>query len=348
MARNGADWTIRRDVLRALNVTWAELEPALSNKVYAYHEVEVSDHYKIYAYDGQLSLLCFVDKGTADATDYETNYRGKSAPISPKTTVNSIPKVAVYEPEGFFKSYVTHNLCDPTTWYQNATQVTGETLTLNTGTIYDFANNNIIDAEHGKITGEKNYSLDFNTFTFTPTIRDTYKVAIYDNGVLQTSGYTISYATGQVTFDSAPTGPVTADYYYAGSSNFKVEAAGPGKILQIRHVEIQFTEDIGFNSAIVQSIKAYNPSSPPSKIEVEHIEFLNEYDVINVGNEGKGQIIKYGTIPYNINVFPFAYGRTIDLKASEGSEINISLEGDTPMTGTFSTVTFYTTEEDEP
>jgi hypothetical protein len=177
-------------------------------------------------------------------------------------------------------------------------------------------------------------------------MRTTYGVKIYDGGVLQTSGYTIDYAGGTVTFDSAPSSTVTADYYYAGSSNFKLAAAS-GKVLQVRHVEIQFTTDIAFNGSIIQSIKAYNPLNPPNKIEVEHIEFVNEYDVINIGNQGTGLIPKYGILPHDMHVFPFAYGRTIDLKSSEGSEINLSLENDTPMSGTFSTVTFYTTEEDE-
>lgn len=265
----------------------------------------------------------------------------------PNRTSLGVEKVAIYEPEGFFKSYVSHNLCDPTTWHQSSAQVTGETLTLDTGNTYNFANVNIIDVEHGKITGEKDYSLDFNTFTHTESLRTTKSVKIYDNGVLQTSGYTIDYPNGKVTFDSAPTGPVTADYYYENGSSYIVQATGPNKILQIRHVEIQFTTDITFNSPIVQRVSAYNPFDLPNKMEIEHIEFLNEYDVINIGNEGKGQIIKYGAIPYNMNVFPFAYGRTIDLKASEGSEISVSLEGDTPMGGTFATVTFYTTEEDE-
>lgn len=269
--------------------------------------------------------------------------------IPKKTDASKNQKVSVYEPEGFFKSYVSHNLCDPTTWYQESTQATGEALTQvipPSGLVYSFAHTNIIDAENGKITGEKDYSLSFDTFTYSTTLRSKYAVKIYDNGILQTAGYVIDYAGGTVTFDTLPNGNVTADYYYAGSSNFKL-APSSGKILKIRHVEIQFTTDISFSSPIVQRIKAFNPLAPPSKIEVEHIEFINEYDVICIGNEGTGLIPKYGALAHDMHVFPFAYGRTIDLKSSEGSEINVELEDDTPMGGTFSTVTFYTTDEDE-
>ena len=31
LARNGQDWTTRRDLLRALNVTWAEIEPEIDD-----------------------------------------------------------------------------------------------------------------------------------------------------------------------------------------------------------------------------------------------------------------------------------------------------------------------------
>ena len=31
LARNGDDWTTRRDMLRALNVTWAEIEPEIDD-----------------------------------------------------------------------------------------------------------------------------------------------------------------------------------------------------------------------------------------------------------------------------------------------------------------------------
>lgn len=332
-------------------VSWGRIkEFSVSFKVPIQY-IEFGKEYLVFIAHGNIYMECTLRKdGGVDVTEFEASYKADAnAPIVSKTSL-AIPKVAMYEPEGFFKSYVSHNLCDPTTWYQESTQVTGETLIQvipPSGLVFSMANTNIIDAEHGKITGEKNYSLDFDTFTYSTPIRTTYAVKVYIGGVLQTSGYSVNYVTGEIAFDTLPGATVTCDYYYAGSSNFKVEATGAGKVLQIRHVEIQFTEDIGFNSAIIQSIKAYNPMAPPSKIEVEHIEFLNEYDVINIGNEGKGQIIKYGTIPHNINVFPFAYGRTIDLKYSEGSEINVSLENDIPMTGTFSTVTFYTTEEDQ-
>ena len=62
---------------------------------------------------------------------------------------------------------------------------------------------------------------------------------------------------------------------------------------------------------------------------------------------GKGFIPQYGALGHDILVFPFSYGRTIDLASSTGAEINVKLEGDIPMGGDYGTVTFYTTEDNE-
>ncbi|WP_021171280.1 hypothetical protein SOV_35620 [Sporomusa ovata DSM 2662] len=39
-------------------------------------------------------------------------------------------------------------------------------------------------------------------------------VTLYISGVMQTSGYTVDYVTGRITFDAIPAGVVTADFEY--------------------------------------------------------------------------------------------------------------------------------------
>lgn len=330
-------------------VSWTDLKAfAVSFKVPLQY-LEFAKEYQVFLAHGAIEMQTILPKdGGAEVTEFEGIYKDSAnAPTVEKTSF-AIPKVAVYEPEGFFKSYVTHNLCDKTTWFQKSTKVTGEALTQLVpplGLIYSFANQNVIDLEHGKITGETDYSFDFSTGQYTETLRDRYRVRIYDNGVELSSGYAVDYAAGTVTFTSLPTGSVTADYHYAGSSEY-VLAAPAGKVMQIRHVEIQFTKNLTF-VPIVQDIRVYNPNDLPNKMTVEYIAFLNEWDVINIGNQGKGSIPNYGALGHDVLVFPFAYGRTIDLAASVGSEISLSLEGNVPMGGTWATVTFYTTQVDE-
>lgn len=330
-------------------MTWADFRALIDSQNIHFYKFAFGDYYSLIGYDGNIELRCDILFGSSEDTEYLASYAAKAGrPQSPKTTVKSIPKVAVYEPEGFFKSFVTHNLCDKTTWFQQSTEVTGETLTQVTpplGLIYSFANQNVIDLEHGKITGETDYSLDFSTGQYTETLRDQYRVRIYDNGVELSSGYAVDYAAGTVSFTSLPTGPVTADYHYAGSSKY-VLAAPAGKVLQIRHVEIQFTKNLTF-VPIVQDIRVYNPNDLPNKMTVEYIAFQNEWDVINIGNQGKGEIPQYGALGHDVLVFPFAYGRTIDLASSVGSEIALSLKDDVAMGGDWATITFYTTQVDE-
>ena len=57
-----------------------------------------------------------------------------------------------------------------------------------------------------------------NTYHITDTAKRQWdpgaSVAVYDNAVLQTSGYVIYGAVGQIEFDSAPTTPVTVSGKY--------------------------------------------------------------------------------------------------------------------------------------
>ena len=89
-----------------------------------------------------------------------------------------------------------------------------------------------------------------------------------------------------------------------------------------------------------------DPSSPPTKLVLEHVEHLNEYDVINTGNQGQGAIPQHGSLASDILVFPCTYGRTIDLRGDQGADMSIRLENDAPLSGTFATITFYTSLEE--
>lgn len=239
-------------------------------------------------------------------------------------------KVEVHKPAGTFLTYVSHDWCDPTTWYGNATQVTGGSLSGSGTGPYTSGNSNWIDATNGKIFDETNLS---------------YPVKIYDNAVLQNSGYTVSYTDGSVTFDSAPTGPVTADYHYENGSVYTLGPAS-NKILRVEHAEIQFAKNVTMNE-IHWEVWAYNPYDLPNKVMVEKRVYKNAKDVINVANLGQGYIPAFSGLTNDILVFPFKYTRMIDLRSSLGLEMRISIAGDTAFTGEWSTVTFYTAEENE-
>jgi hypothetical protein len=229
---------------------------------------------------------------------------------------------------------VTHDLCDKTTWYQQSTEHTGVALSLDSGTTYkNSSHTHWIDLTHGKLYGEDSLS-------------DQKEPKVYDNGVEVTSGFSINYADGSVTFDSTPTGPVTADFWKAGSSLFTV-TPDSGKVLALEHAELQFSEDVVMSAAINFEIWVYNPADLPNKVPYKTIKYKNIKDIINAANLGQGYIPKISGLQNNIIVFPFNYIATKPLASSVGAELRISIDGDVEFSGEWATATFYFLSEDE-
>jgi hypothetical protein len=230
-----------------------------------------------------------------------------------------------------FKAIVSHDYTDKCTWYQESTEVTGETLSLDTGTTYESDNTHWIDLTHGRHTREDDVS-------------DDYLPVIYDNGVEQTSGITIDYENGKVTFDSAPTGPVTADYHYSDGSTWTLKPES-GQKVQIEHAELDFTTDIGMKETTFE-IWAYDPADLPNKMMVEKVTYKNMKDILKVGNDVH-VVPNLTQIGEEVLRVVFDYGRMIDLKDSLGLELRIKTKDDEAMTGTFGTITLYTIPKDE-
>lgn len=306
--------------------------------------VENSEEYQIYGFDGNFLVECYIQKGTADATDFEANYKpGGSSILNPLSPTTKRPETIVVEPEGDSISVVSHNFADKTTWYTGSIQVTGEILTLDTGLVYDFANPFVIDVTHGKVTGESAYKFDFNLFQPGDSIRSTYALKVYDDGSQLEEGteYTMDYAAGKVTLLSPPVGPVTADYFYADGSEFYVKHNTFSTGTKVRFVEINFTSDIGFKP-IVQEFQVYIGTPINGFVTADFSEFINIYNLIDIGNEGKGTIPQVDTMGSSMLVMPFIYGRSLDLKTATQGRIKITTKNDEAMTGSRATATFYT------
>lgn len=254
-----------------------------------------------------------------------------------KTPITKRLEVANYEPEGDFLTYVSHDWTDPTTWYNDAQEITNETLTqVVAGELYDGSKDYWIDLTHGRLFEEDNLS---------------YPVKVYDNGtpLIEDSHYSIDYAQGRVSA-IAPyvfNGPVTADYWYEAGSTYVLKP-NTGKILKIKKAEIQFTEDLVMKK-IYWEVWGYDPNNPPNKIMYQRRIYKTIKDIIAIGNLGQGKIEAFDIFTSHIRVFPFDYNRSIDLQDSLGLEMRIHIPGgnSNPMTGEWATITFYTAEEDE-
>jgi len=284
------------------------------------------------------------DDGGNDIDDKaeQWNYLGNLVPptvdLLNKTTISGIPKVSVYKSEGSSGSIASHDWTDPCTWYTKSKRTIAETLTLDTGKIYDMAKDNIIDLIHGRVSDEDDFA-------------STYIVKVYDNAVLKVEGtdYEVNYEDGVVTFDAGytVTAPVTADYSYEDGSCF-VLAPESGKVLNLEHAELQFTSNIAMNSSSIDfDIWVYNPYDLPNKILYKRKRYKNVKDILNSANLGQGKIPPIDILTRDVLVFPFNYVTTQSLQSSVGAELRVSINDDTPLTGEWATTTFYVGSEDE-
>lgn len=245
-------------------------------------------------------------------------------------------KVAIDKKSGASRTYVSHDFVRKTTWYMGSTRVTGETLTseLGLGLVYPSANTNWIDLVSGHVTDEY-------------VLQSTYAAKVYVNGTLQTSGYTINYALGKVTFSSSKAGQtVTVDYSYAGNSHYIISPPTGGKF-QINRAEVQFTKNITMKQTCVE-VWAYDPENLPNRIAVPGTKrcFKSEKDVINISNSGKNKIEQFGSLPTDVWEFPFDYESAILLDDALGMQLRVYTENDEPYgiasgSDAFMTVAFH-------
>lgn len=240
--------------------------------------------------------------------------------------------IANAKPVGDCPAICSHNFCDPLSWFFDSIRVTGETLSLDSGTTYASSHVNWIDLTHGRYYGED-------------WLGGVYDPKIYIDGVEQTSGFTIDYENGKVTFESAPSGSVTADYSYENGSTYYLKPTA-GKKLFIEHTEAQFSKNVQINKAVVFEVWGYNPSDLPNKMMYRRIKYKNGKDFMNTAN--KGHVIPaFSELQNDLIVFPYDYAKVTNLRSSQGLEIRLYIEDHQPYNGELGTVTFYTYEEDE-
>lgn len=204
---------------------------------------------------------------SSDVTDFETNYQSTSVQsetkdgalaksLSKRVGQGSIPvSIKARDEAGFFQwTIVSHDYTDKTTWYQKSTQTTNEILTgTQSNTVFTSANINWINPDSPKLynqsynQGVPPYGqISLRMPDGSLVAKSTFRPFIYVANVLQTSGYTIDYATGTVTFSSSIGGAVKATYYKATTSDF-ILTPPPGVIWSIPRVEVNTTSALIFN-----------------------------------------------------------------------------------------------------
>ncbi len=243
---------------------------------------------------------------------------------------------------------VTHNWCDPTTWYTQSVRVENENLVdSGDGLTFVSAFPNWIDMKHGKVYREDLISAGYLPVVKVDGVVKTERAPwATEGGVFQ-----IDYKTGQVTFFSSVAGrTVTASYSRAAGSMFIIRPEA-GKRLWVEYSEVQFSKDILLKASTHFQPWAYNPADPPNKVPVASPTTYKTLD--NYIEEANGA---YPLIPamggargfaQDRITFPFKYATVKELLSSIGLEIRVWLEGDVPYEGEYGTATFYCTSYDE-
>jgi hypothetical protein len=266
-------------------------------------------------------------------------------------------KVAQVGREGTEGTKATFNLCDKTTWFVNSARVS-ETLSGSAGdTVYSGSYSSWINMTHGHIWDED---------TWKTAVSHAYDVVVVVNDVTQsmrtpyaTSGgdYSVDHASGSITFFASQSNPVTCSYSYATDSCFILKPE-TGMTLDIEEAEVQFSEDVVMNDAVLMDVYGYvqvfapqlwdgngGPyplntlipiESTPYKRFAQFIdEALGSYPVIPAigGSERGNSKATYG--------FPFKYGAIRRLWHQYGMELRICLENDKVFGGERATATFY-------
>lgn len=316
-------------------VKWERFKKFVDDRNLPVHWEDLGEgaYYIIEAIDGSIHRSCEVDHSPtagdpSDQKDFEDNYKDRdSSNLSAMTSINHIPKVALYSGDGDSTSYPSHDWTDKTTWYQESTRVIGEAPT-NNGLIYELAHEFVIDCSNGKIT-------------FEDEICETYHVVVYDGGVeVDDADYTIEYGAGLITFDSAPGGTVTVDYSYAGDSTFTIKIPEGEDRLNIKDAEVNFVTSGFVMKPTTFSIWINHPQA--GWMSVYSKKYKNIKDIINIARKGTSEIVSTDVLPGNVSIYPIHYDKRIILESNLEMELRLETEDHDPMTGSWATITIYT------
>jgi hypothetical protein len=194
----------------------------------------------------------------------------------------------------------SHDFSDKTTWYGDSIRVVDETLSGN-GTVYNFANTNVIDLSHGKIADE-NIIVPTSSqggSSFIPVIKvGGVTKTEREFGETTDGDYEIDYKAGTLTFFSTVSDTVTATYYYTTTSNYYVRPENGHKIT-VTSVELLFTKDVNMTDDLAVAVFTYNPylGNPPEKFmyQPSYSLYKRFYDLVSWSRGSFPVIPQFGT-----------------------------------------------------
>lgn len=225
---------------------------------------------------------------------------------------------------------VSHDFCDPTTWYQEATVVLGEELATFDNLIFNFANPTVIEYEkivnNDKVPVNRQLKLYINN------------IEIDKDSILINN---IDYINGIITFNSPQVGIVTADYAYVDPSNPNRSrwtlVPAPESIIAVTTAKIKFSKDITYPSPMTFNIKTNSDiessviiSSKKYKTLRDLTIFASHWEILPALGEFNNDIVH----------FVYDYKSSIVLDSANNMSIELAIDDNTPRTGEIGVVTF--------
>jgi len=281
-----------------------------------------------------------------------------------KSTFDNKLVVSVWPTEGSRSNLISHNWCDPTTWYTSSVRI-GDEIILGDGSgVYRTGHSPVLDLTHGKLFGE-----DF----LEARTGQVLKAILYVNDILLTEmdpdtglgDYSLDYLTGVLTFTLAPVGPVRISYNYTTDSSWYLQPT-PGKVLRIKDVEVQFSKDCSIRDTIefgaqgqaqyfaphlvtqgVLQAETYIPLGMPVRYKTMK-DFLDEANgSLPITPKTTHANPTWRDLADDVITLPWNYQATINVFSAQGMRIRVKLLNDRPYQGAFATSTFYALSEDE-
>lgn len=245
---------------------------------------------------------------------------GNLKTVTEKTTLSSV----------FF---ISHNLCDKCSWYQESENVTDETLTWNpVSEKYESIHTFWIDLKHGRFTSEDKIT---GVANYYPTI------TVDDVEKIEDTDYTVNYESGSIspiTWDGSDNDVVVAtSYFYATSSSYTFYVSA-GKKVKIEDTEVQRSVNIPMDEHIVD-FDVYVGATMVARRSYKCYK-----DYLNVSNRSYPIVPASGELTQDVQILRWDYPGAIFLK-DETYSIRCSIRGDQPFTGEMFTVTCYGVSE---
>jgi hypothetical protein len=363
--------------LTVIDHRWQSFKTVTSAKNVTVQYVENQDTYSVFGFDGPIVYTCDVYKNPVadfapdytladaqvDLAEFLSIRSALNLPVDKRSSDGKL-KVAIEKPTNSKYTFITHNFCDPTTWYSTSQRVVNASI-VDSGDHknYTLPHQNIIDTCHGKIVREQllqdslggNYRLE----VFVDGVKKTEQDPHYASG----GDYTVNYTTGIITFINALqiSNVVTATYWRMIDSSFIIEGPDDDRNIIVNSIKSLFSEDIQMTdsfeyqvmvladlarpdlvSANIVPAGTYLPGAPAiiyntiADFLIDANEFLPKYPAISS--------VTWRGIPCAIYAISWDYLAGDEIPCVQyKAKLVVRMTHNTPFTGSYAACSFYCT-----